>query len=631
MASSPDKVPDHGSIDSSKLVQVVAAETKTDESQPVDSPTDARSFDHAAKLELAAQEVSAAEQVEDAPAAKPDSSDVNPVKTEVSDLRIQAPESGVSSGVPTSTPGPLTSPVSVLSVPTSPADDGLDTPESEASGAKRRRVESDAAHPHATSPLFLEKTYEMLDKCATHIACWSSAGDSFIVKNPIEFAENVIPSYFKHKNFSSFVRQLNFYGFRKVRVVDPEVTGGVDPKDWWEFRHEKFQRGRKELLKEIKRRSLHANGSSGQSDGRPNIDRGEIEDLRSEVCTLREQIQQLNKHMIGVMQIVMARNQTAPGGPGAPPPVQGMPMMHGMHHPGVMFHPNMPHGYPPHPGHHPGSMPTSKNDKNTPPLGYPLRPVQTLVGHGPGGHVPYMHPPAGGPHPGMDWEAYHRHQYEQHQRFLNPYGVPPPSQSTASTPTATTSVPAVTGLKRSRASPSPAGGMHPGSGPPMAGVPGSIPNPEDAVRHMSMMVTQIRNDLLGCIIGRIIAFIRVQPPHQKAEITPEVNAVADAVNGDILQRLVHINEAEAATHGKPPGSAPSETSLMYRVEILKFVSKELPRAVQESVEKRLPPPVKKAINRSLLALMVQKAQAALENQMRIETASSPGGSNASVK
>lgn len=66
-------------------------------------------------------------------------------------------------------------------------------------------------------PIFLRKTYQMLETCPAHIACWSDSGESFYIKDPDAFAQKVIPQFFAHSNFSSFVRQLNFYGFRKVK------------------------------------------------------------------------------------------------------------------------------------------------------------------------------------------------------------------------------------------------------------------------------------------------------------------------------------------------------------------------------------------------------------------------------
>lgn len=161
--------------------------------------------------------------------------------------------------------------------------------ESSAEVAREKRKSKACPKQHQL-PLFLSKTYHMIDRCDPEIASWSASGDNFVVKNVEKFASSVLPLYFKHSNFSSFARQLNFYGFRKLRT-DPILTSDVDPRTacYVRFYHDKFQKDRPELLHQIKR----ATKSDQQN-------KDEVESLKGEVSKLKECIGQMN-HRIGTL------------------------------------------------------------------------------------------------------------------------------------------------------------------------------------------------------------------------------------------------------------------------------------------------------------------------------------------
>lgn len=59
-------------------------------------------------------------------------------------------------------------------------------------------------------PKFIKTLYQILEdqECSEHIS-WSPDGRAIVIKKPTEFAESLLPMYFKHSNFSSFVRQVS--------------------------------------------------------------------------------------------------------------------------------------------------------------------------------------------------------------------------------------------------------------------------------------------------------------------------------------------------------------------------------------------------------------------------------------
>ena len=92
---------------------------------------------------------------------------------------------------------------------------------------------------------FLIQLYQILeDKNNENIIHWGDDGKYFIITNIYDFTEKILPKYYNHNNYASFVRQLNKYNFHKIKSQINENA----------FQNNQFIKGKKQLISNIFRK-----------------------------------------------------------------------------------------------------------------------------------------------------------------------------------------------------------------------------------------------------------------------------------------------------------------------------------------------------------------------------------------
>lgn len=100
---------------------------------------------------------------------------------------------------------------------------------------------------HDNSYGHVQKLTDMLKDTKTYgtIVAWNQEGTSFKILDKARFNREVLPQYYKHSKYESFLRQMNLYGFKTVKRDSKMCTH--------EFIHPLFQRDKPEQIWKIRR------------------------------------------------------------------------------------------------------------------------------------------------------------------------------------------------------------------------------------------------------------------------------------------------------------------------------------------------------------------------------------------
>jgi len=85
--------------------------------------------------------------------------------------------------------------------------------------------------------------FELVEHESDDVISWSADGKGFKIEDIDKFTSSLLQKYYRHENFPSFQRQLNLYGFRKLKQGPYRGS----------YFHPSFVKNKRELLSNVKR------------------------------------------------------------------------------------------------------------------------------------------------------------------------------------------------------------------------------------------------------------------------------------------------------------------------------------------------------------------------------------------
>lgn len=124
-----------------------------------------------------------------------------------------------------------------------------------------------------TRPAFVMKIWSMVNDPSNYeYIRWNEDGHSFKVVHREDFMKKILPKYFKHNNFASFVRQLNMYGWHKVQDISSgSLKDDRGLEEMLQFNNPYFIRGREDLLDNIVRNKTGSQEAENQESNSINF------------------------------------------------------------------------------------------------------------------------------------------------------------------------------------------------------------------------------------------------------------------------------------------------------------------------------------------------------------------------